>query len=123
MAPANEITVKLVALDDFCAERGISSIDLLKLDMQGSELGALQGAGRMLPFIRVIQVESNFIPQYQQSAAFGDVDTYLRHRGWEFYNMYQLWRDRRSGRLVFANCLYVNSGDVAASGGALPSQC
>lgn len=40
--------VKLRRLDAYCRENGISHIDLLKLDVEGSELAVLQGAGEML---------------------------------------------------------------------------
>jgi FkbM family methyltransferase len=39
------IAIPTATLDDFCDERGIDRIDLLKLDTQGSELG---GSARML---------------------------------------------------------------------------
>ena len=37
-----------VTLDDYCAERGLSRIDLLKMDIQGHEYAALRGAGGLL---------------------------------------------------------------------------
>lgn len=37
-----------VTLDDYCAEHGIDRIDLLKLDVEGAELEALRGCGRLL---------------------------------------------------------------------------
>ena len=40
--------VKSVSLDDFLAERGNPPIHLLKLDIQGAEQAALQGATRLL---------------------------------------------------------------------------
>jgi FkbM family methyltransferase len=104
-----QCTVPVTSIDDFCAARGITAIDVLKIDAQGSELLVLEGAKRTLPRCRIIQVEANFVAQYEGSATFGEVDAYLRDRGWEFYNMYQLWRDPSSRRLVFANCLYFNT--------------
>jgi len=101
--------VKVISVDDFCDARRITAIDVLKIDAQGSELLVLEGATRTLPRCRIIQVEANFVAQYEGSATFGKMDSYLRDRGWDFYNMYQLWRDSKSHRLIFANCLYLNS--------------
>lgn len=38
-----EISVKTVALDEFCGEHGISSIDIVKMDIEGAEDLALDG--------------------------------------------------------------------------------
>jgi FkbM family methyltransferase len=41
-------TVQVRRLDSFCHETGINQIDLLKIDVEGSELAVLRGAGGML---------------------------------------------------------------------------
>ncbi len=47
------INVSVIALDDFVVERGIDFIDYLKLDIEGHELSALEGCGRLLSEKRV----------------------------------------------------------------------
>lgn len=51
--------VQVVSLDAYCRENGVAAIDLLKLDIEGNELAALQGAAGLLAArgIRVIQFE------------------------------------------------------------------
>jgi FkbM family methyltransferase len=50
--------VKIITLDDYCAEHRIEHIDLLKLDLEGGELEALQGARRILDgIVDVVQFE------------------------------------------------------------------
>ena len=51
--------VRTVALDDFCEERGITEIDLLKMDIEGAELRAMEGATRLIArgAIRAVQFE------------------------------------------------------------------
>ena len=53
------VTVRLRRLDTVCQELGIGEIDFLKLDVEGHELAALEGAGTMLSdgSIRSIQFE------------------------------------------------------------------
>lgn len=46
-------TIRLTTIDAFCQEHGIDRIDLLKLDIEGAELAALRGAGRMLAERRI----------------------------------------------------------------------
>lgn len=57
MGYAEEIPVR--RLDIFCSENGISSIDLLKIDVEGGELGVLKGAGSLIGSgaIKLIQFE------------------------------------------------------------------
>jgi FkbM family methyltransferase len=43
-----EVTVPLLRLGDYLAEQGIARVDLLKLDVEGSELAALHGLGERL---------------------------------------------------------------------------
>ena len=40
----NEITINMTTIDDFVQERGLSRLDFIKLDIEGSELAALEGA-------------------------------------------------------------------------------
>ncbi|MBM3256555.1 MAG: FkbM family methyltransferase [Candidatus Moranbacteria bacterium] len=51
--------IKLDTLDNFCAENKINRIDLLKLDVEGNELKALEGAKKMLTkgTIKFMQLE------------------------------------------------------------------
>jgi len=46
--PKKDLDVACLTVDDFCLEHGIDSVDVLKLDTEGSELGVLKGAERML---------------------------------------------------------------------------
>lgn len=49
--------IKLITLDEYCKEKGIDSIDFLKIDVEGHEFEVLQGAINMLPNIKVIEFE------------------------------------------------------------------
>jgi FkbM family methyltransferase len=58
-AEAQEISVAITTLDAFARRRSIDKIDLLKIDVEGAELGVLQGAREMIATrrIRVLQIE------------------------------------------------------------------
>ena len=47
-------------MDDFCLKHDIGSIDILKLDTEGSELAVLKGAERMLTSGRCSYVYTEF---------------------------------------------------------------
>jgi len=56
-----EFEVEIDTVDNFCIERSISHINLLKIDTEGHEMGVLLGAKNMLSTnsVSVIQIEFN----------------------------------------------------------------
>jgi FkbM family methyltransferase len=116
-AGVNDETVSVTTLDEFCAEHGIATIGLLKIDVEGAELGVLKGARAMLErgAIRFVQFE------------FGeghiDARTYLRDffdllDGFDFFRVIPsgLFRVEYSPEIeVFAPINY-----LAAAPGELP---
>ena len=49
--------VNVDLLDNFCEEKKINHIDVLKIDVEGSELEVLQGATNILKNTKIIQIE------------------------------------------------------------------
>jgi FkbM family methyltransferase len=49
----SDIEIRRVSLDDFCDQQGIQEIDLVKMDIEGNELQALQGAQNLLARKRI----------------------------------------------------------------------
>ncbi|MBN1130980.1 MAG: FkbM family methyltransferase [Chitinispirillaceae bacterium] len=104
-----KITVPLDTLDGYCARNRISSIDILKIDVQGAELRVLKGAKRTLSSgnIGVIYVEIIIADTYNGQSEFIDTAAFLSSQG------YRLWDFRpflftRTGRLWQANALFVS---------------
>jgi FkbM family methyltransferase len=52
--------IEIMRIDDFCEERNILDIDFLKLDIEGHELAALQGAKEMLNRGRIKYIQFEF---------------------------------------------------------------
>jgi FkbM family methyltransferase len=88
MLPDGEETVQLTTLDDWLSGSELEEVHVLKLDTQGSELRILEGAQRALTDVRVLQVEVELNPLYEGQPLFGDIDRFLRDRG------FVLWRLR-----------------------------
>src|SRR5262245_9113584 len=55
--------------------------DILKIDTQGTELDILKGAGRLLDRTFAVELEVEFVPQYQNQALFADIDAFMRSQG------------------------------------------
>lgn len=66
-------------IDNFCIESSIFSIDLLKIDVQGSELSVLKGANNMLSkgLIKFLKVEFIVERSYENQASFGEIMDYI----------------------------------------------
>lgn len=53
-------TVSMETLDEYCSRKSIEQIDLLKIDVEGHELGVLTGANRFLKEGRIRMVQFEF---------------------------------------------------------------
>jgi len=114
----NEVTVNVTTLDKASEDTGLR-ISALKIDTQGSELSILRGAKNQLArTLQVVEVEVEFTHLYMGQPLFGEVDAYMRDRGFiliDLGNMtYQKWNGDgavggRKGQLIAADALYFRS--------------
>lgn len=98
---AVKTTVPGITLDEF----GMKP-DVIKLDLQGAELKALEGARTILPGVKAILCEVNFVPRYDGCALFHQVTELLHNHGLHLFRLYEI-HSERSGRWQFADALYV----------------
>ena len=68
-------TTKLDSVDN------LKAIDFLKMDVQGAELGILKNGSKKLQRCLAIQLELSYFPLYQDQPSFGEIDVYMRKRG------------------------------------------
>jgi FkbM family methyltransferase len=103
------IEVPTTRLDDWAAERSLAGIDVIKLDVQGGELGVLEGATRLLHgSVSAVYTEVLFNPLYDGAALFADLDHFLRVRGFALFNLYGPKADCHGG-LLWANAIYTRA--------------
>jgi FkbM family methyltransferase len=100
------VEVPQVRLEDELKD--IGEIDLLKLDLQGSELEALKGCGKLLERIKIITTEIEFVSLYDGQPLFGDIDVYLRAHGFKMLNLYELYT-HPDGQLTAGDAVYLNT--------------
>ncbi len=105
-----QMDVPTVSIDSFCQREHIECFDLLKLDIQGGELAALQGAEGLLSRhnIACIFTEVEFRPLYKGQPLFWDVDGYLRQLGYHFVSLVQP-KVTNVGVMAWADAVYVNN--------------
>ncbi len=97
-----EIMVEATRLDTYCAQHGITFIDLLCMDVQGAELRVLKGLGRVLERVRYIITEIEIKPLYYDQAVYTEVHGYLKANG--FRQAAEVYRDP-----WFSDYLYIRA--------------
>lgn len=90
IAPAGTAEIAMTTLDEWHAASDLPHVDVLKLDTQGSELGVLQGGVATLGSVRLLEVEVEFNEIYADQPLFGDVDRFLRERGFVLWRLQHL---------------------------------
>lgn len=76
--------VRVRSLDEFCAERGVEHVRLLKLDVEGAELAALRGSARLLGgrAVDYVLLESSYGGSDEERSKDAEVDALLSSYGY-----------------------------------------
>lgn len=89
----NQYEVEVTSLDDWWQAANYPAIQFLKLDVQGGELEAFQGAGKLLEKagVELIQAEVTFMENYSRQCLFSELEIFLRQKGFSLYQFYEIW--------------------------------
>ena len=100
--------IEAVSLDDWTRRRGLSAVDLIKLDVQGYELEVLSGARQLLQStVKLVYLEVSFVPLYEKSCLFHDISLFLHECGFTLYRLYDL-HHAENGQLIYADATFVS---------------
>jgi FkbM family methyltransferase len=107
------VEVQVATIDEFCSENKIESIDVLKIDTQGTELEVLRGAAGMLSRgrIRIIYTEMIVVPSYKGQSKPHELMSFLDGFGYDLLGLYNLW-SRNDGRLLQMDAIFVRSQSI-----------
>jgi FkbM family methyltransferase len=83
-----EIKFKPTTID----ELNIKQIDFIKMDIQGAELMAIEGAESSLEKVLGLELELEFLEIYKSQPLFGEITQHLHNKGFEFYDFVRLTR-------------------------------
>ena len=106
------VEVQTDTIDHFCQENNVSSIDILKIDVEGAESKVLRGANRMLreQAVRSIFMEVFFEPVYEGMSLMWDLHALLLPYGFQLRGLYSLDASEND-RLRYGNALYLRPAD------------
>lgn len=98
-------TIRVAPLDAVLEEADIARPAMLKLDVQGYELAALQGCASLLHCFRYIYCECSFVALYEGQALAHEVIDYLKRHGFNLTGVYNTAYDKH-GIAVQADLLF-----------------
>jgi FkbM family methyltransferase len=101
---AGTLPIEMAPLHVFIGPGDLCAPALLKLDVQGYELAALEGCAALLDRFAAVYVECSFVPLYADQALAEEVLAHLRGHGLRLAGVYNLVHDR-GGRAVQADFL------------------
>jgi FkbM family methyltransferase len=119
-----KISIPCNTLDQALSEEGLTDIDFIKLDTQGSELSILQGASSILTCsVFGLEIEVAFAELYKGQPLFSDVDSFLRPLGFDLIDLRTVsWKrsvgatvGKSKGQLIYADALYFRQPLVLGS--------
>lgn len=106
LAKKDQIEVVCTTLDSFTKANSIENIDILKLDLQGYELKALQGATKILQKqkVGVLLCEIIFEDIYEdQTRPYELINFLIKEHSFKLFNFYQ--KNYHQGRLLQADAI------------------
>ena len=83
-----KIQTRQSTIDNQSLRLGIEKICLLKMDIQGAELLALQGANNMLSKTRFVLTEMSIQKQYEASCSYDELDGFLREKKFRLIGLF-----------------------------------
>ncbi len=75
------ITITTTTIDAWAGENSLSHIDFLWLDLQGYELPVLKAAAHILPTVKALYCEVQFIESYAGNPLYPEVRAWLEEQG------------------------------------------
>jgi FkbM family methyltransferase len=105
----SQIEVSTTTVDIFCHEAGISSLDILKMDVQGEEFSVLSGAKDMLATqgISLIYTELIMCPTYEGQHKFHEYLSFLDSFGYDLLDFFNPVRYHK--QLIQADLVFLSS--------------
>jgi FkbM family methyltransferase len=104
--------------------------DFVKIDTQGAELNILKGAGAYLDSVIGLELEVEFLDLYKDQPLFSDIDSFVRKKGFELFDLNRYWANRcnmskyhlNRGQIIFGDAIYFRSPDSLCSMSMTPEQ-
>lgn len=98
-------SIQVGKLADFVSEADVTPPAILKLDVQGFELSALQGCKDLIHCFTWIYAECSFVELYEKQALADELIAWLSEHGFRLCGVYNMTYDKQ-GRSIQADFLF-----------------
>ena len=104
------IKVDSMTIDDFLENFGIETIDILKIDTQGTEYEVIEGAAKSMEQnrIKIIYLEIIIASTYKSQKHPDEIFLLLRNKGFRLFNFYNYTYSGK-GELKQVDALFINN--------------
>jgi len=100
------IQVHVRTLDTFARQNRIDSVDIIKIDAQGSESDILEHGKDTLRNTKIILTELSFYDLYTKKSSFYDIEKTLIPLGFELYDIAHISKNPINGRTDWVDVIY-----------------
>jgi FkbM family methyltransferase len=97
------VEVRTISYDQLVADE--NEISILKLDIQGAEMGVLANSRDGLPKTKCIIMEVTFTPHYESDAGFPELHQLMAKKGFGLYRLSHPYD--RGGRALYSDAVYL----------------
>jgi len=101
-----KIQIETIALDDFIVEKNIEQINLIKIDVQGSEAEVLTGASKCLQHTKLVTLEINLFDFYEKKSSFLEIESLLPN--FELFSIIRTSQNPKNFRTDWCEAIYIN---------------
>tara|TARA_Y100001958_G_scaffold159888_1_gene163977 strand:+ start:14800 stop:15504 length:705 start_codon:yes stop_codon:yes gene_type:complete len=102
-----KIKVKTTTLDNFCLINKINNIDILKIDVQGYEIGVLKGGKKILNSIDCVSVEVSLYDFYKDSdSSILNVELIMKDSGLVLWDISHIAKNPKNFRTDWVELVY-----------------
>lgn len=101
------VEIPMISLDEWAQRNNIHNVQVLKVDVQGLELEVLRGACRLLESVCAVNTEAQLVAQYTGASTFSEIDLFLRERGFELFQIHELWPFGGTSRHICLDALWL----------------
>jgi FkbM family methyltransferase len=108
-APNQAVQISVTTIDTFCGKSDISHIDIMKVDVQGYEVGVLVGAKKMLTCTSCVTVEVSFYDFYERSTFLLEIEQLMQEAGHKIWDISKISKNPKNFRTDWVELVYPNS--------------
>ena len=104
----SQIEIETNTIDNYCKQKNITELDILKIDVQGYEIEVLKGAVNMLKKgnIKLIYTETYFKQQYVNQPLFHDISQLLYKYNFVLQDMYDPYFSKNN--MLWCDSIFIN---------------